>query len=236
MSPAAGPPSGDASGGPAQVDVVLPALDEQEALRRVLPAFPAGYRPIVVDNGSNDATAEVAGSLGADVVSEPRTGFGAACWAGLQAATAEVVCFMDADASFDPAELPLVAGPVLEGSADLVLGARRLAADAPRGAWPWHARLANKVLAVEMRRRTGVALHDLGPMRAARREALFGLGLEDRRSGWPLEMVLRADRAGWRIAEVSVTYGPRVGRSKVTGTVRGTARAIGDMSRLLARR
>lgn len=217
-------------------DVILPALDEAEALARVLPLVPEGYRPIVVDNGSTDATATIARRLGATVVVEPLQGFGSACWAGLQAATAEVVCFMDADASFDPRQLPLVATPVIQGRAELVLGARRLAPGSGRATWPWHLRLANRVLAAELRRRSGVPLHDLGPMRAARRDPLLALGLRDRRSGWPLEMVLLAARAGWRITEVEVDYRPRVGRSKVTGTVRGTARAVADMSRLLAGR
>ena len=212
-------------------DVVLPALDEQDALPWVLGRMPDGFRPIVVDNGSTDATAEVAASLGAEVVDEPQRGFGAACWAGLRAATADVVCFMDADASFDPTELPRVASLVTGPAPVLAMGARR----AEPGAWPWHARLANRALAAELRRRTGVHLTDLGPMRAAPREGLLELGLQDRRSGWPLEMVLRAHRAGWRLVEVPVGYRPRVGRSKVTGTVRGTAQAVRDMSRLLAR-
>lgn len=211
-------------------DVILPALDEEEALPWVLERLPEGYRAIVVDNGSTDRTAEVAAELGATVVHEARRGFGAACWAGLGEASAEVVCFMDADASFDPRQLPRVADPVISGEADLMLGARR----PERGAWPWHARLANKVLAAEIRRRSGVRVSDLGPMRAARLEGLRALDLRDRRSGWPLEMVLRAHEAGWRIDEVPIDYRPRVGRSKVTGTVRGTARAISDMSRLLA--
>ena len=213
-------------------DVILPALDEQDAVPWILGRLPDGYRPIVVDNGSSDSTAAVAEALGATVVSEPRRGFGAACWAGLQAAESDVVCFMDADASFDPRDLPRVADPVLGGRAVLVLGSRR----PEPGAWPWHARLANRALAAELRRRTGVPLSDLGPMRACPRRALLELGMLDRRSGWPLEMVLRAHRAGWRIGEVPVGYRPRVGRSKVTGTVRGSARALQDMSRLLAQR
>ncbi len=211
-------------------DVILPALDEEAALPWVLERMPEGYRPIVVDNGSTDRTAQVAREHGARVVDEALQGFGAACWAGLLAATDDVVCFMDADASFDPGELPRVADPVMAGTADLVMGAR----SAEPGAWPWHARLANRVLAAEIRRRSGVAVSDLGPMRAARRASLLELGMLDRRSGWPLEMVLRAHRQGWRIEEVTVGYRPRIGRSKVTGTVKGTVRAIGDMSRLLA--
>jgi len=197
----------------------------------VLPRIPAGIRAIVVDNGSTDGTAEVARDHDTMVVSEDRPGFGSACWAGLCAATADVVAFMDADASFDPAELHLVVDPVLGDTADLVLGARR----AQTGAWPWHARTANRVLAWELRRRTGAALTDLGPMRAARREALLELDLRDRRSGWPLEMVIRARQQNWRLIEVPVTYRPRIGVSKVTGTVRGTLTAVGDMGRLLAR-
>ena len=211
------------------IDVILPALNEAKALPWVLERMPEGYRAIVVDNGSTDGTADVARALGATVVEENQRGFGAACWAGLCAADAATVCFMDADASFDPAELPSVAEGVLSGQADLVLGARR----ADSSAWPLHARLANRALALELRRRTGLRLTDLGPMRAARRVDLLALGLVDRRSGWPLEMVLRASTAGWRVGEVPVGYRPRIGQSKVTGTIRGTARAIGDMSRIL---
>ncbi len=207
-------------------DVILPVLDEAAALPAVLAGLPPGYRPIVVDNGSTDGSATVARRCGAEVVDEPRRGFGAACFRGLLAATDEVVCFMDADGSLAGADLPRVAGPVLDGRADLVLGARR----PERGAWPAHARLANKVLAAEIRRRSGVAVRDLGPSRAARRQALLDLGLVDRRFGWPLEMVLRAALAGWRIDEVEVGYAPRVGRSKVTGTVRGTLRTVWDMT------
>jgi glycosyltransferase involved in cell wall biosynthesis len=212
------------------IDVILPALNEAAALPRVLGNLPAGYRAIVVDNGSTDGTPEVARALGALVVTAEVRGFGAACWAGLQAATADIVCFMDADASFDAAELPRVADPVIAGTVDLMMGSR----NAVRGAWPFHARMANKVLAFEIRRRSKVAVTDLGPMRAVRREALLALDMTDRRSGWPLEMVLRAQRAGWRIDEVPVTYRPRIGKSKVTGTVKGTLRAVTDMSRLLA--
>jgi glycosyltransferase involved in cell wall biosynthesis len=212
------------------IDVILPVLDEREALPWVLGRMPAGYRAIVADNGSTDGSGELAASLGATVVREERRGFGAACHAGLEAAEADVVCLMDCDASFDPRDLPRVAAGVLGGSADLVLGARR---PVRPGAWPPHAQLANRVLALELRRRSGVRLRDIGPMRAARREALLGLGVADRRFGYPLETVLLAAAAGWRIEEVEIPYHPREGRSKVTGTVRGTARAIRDMAAVL---
>jgi len=212
------------------IDVILPVLDEREALPWVLERMPKGYAPLVVDNGSTDGSGELARELGATVVRERTPGFGAACFAGLSAATAEIVCFMDCDASFDPRELPRVAAPVQSGEADLMLGARSPTA---AGAWPLHARAANAVLAFELRRRTKVRLTDLGPMRAARREPLLALGIQDRRFGWPLEMVLRAAAAGWTIRETTVAYHPREGRSKVTGTLKGTARAIRDMTGVL---
>ena len=210
-------------------DVVLPVLNERAALPWVIGRMPKGYRPIVVDNGSTDGSAEIASGLGATVVHEERRGFGAACFAGLAAARAEVVCFMDCDGSLDPVDLPRIAGPVAAGHADLVLAARL----AESGAWPVHTRLLNRLLILEVRRRTGLRLRDLGPMRAARRDDLLALGIADRRSGWPLEMVLRARRAGWRIREDAVPYRARAGRSKVTGTVRGTVRAVRDMSAVL---
>jgi glycosyltransferase involved in cell wall biosynthesis len=213
------------------IDVILPALDEAAALPDLLDALPSGFRAIVVDNGSTDGTADVAAAHGAVVVHEPVRGFGAACFAGLTAATSEIVCFMDADGSLPPAALLAVTAPIERGHADLVMGARQ---PTSAGAWPIHARLLNRALALEMRRRTGVRLHDLGPMRVARRQQLLDLGITDRRFGWPLEMVLRASSDGWRITEVDVPYHPRVGRSKVTGTVRGTARTMRDMGRVLA--
>jgi glycosyltransferase involved in cell wall biosynthesis len=208
------------------VDVILPVLDEAEALPVVLAGLPAGFRPLVVDNGSSDGSAEIADRLGAEVVVEPRPGFGWACHTGLRAARSDVVCFMDADASFSGSDLGRVASPVLEDRADLVLG-RRVA---ERDAWPIHARLANRALAGGLRRWCGVMLTDLGPIRAVRREPLLALGTRDRRFGWPLEMVMRAAAAGWRIDEVPVRYSPRIGRSKVTGTLAGSLRATRDMA------
>jgi glycosyltransferase involved in cell wall biosynthesis len=207
------------------VDVVLPVLDEVDAIPWVLGRVPQGFRAIVVDNGSADGSADVARRGGALVVEEPRRGFGAACFAGLGAATAPVVCFMDCDGSLDPADLHALIEPIIDGGADLVLGAR----DPDPGAWPLHARLANRWLARQITRRTNCRLSDLGPMRAARRADLVDLDLQDRRSGWPLEMVLRAAAEGWHIAELPVRYRARRGHSKVTGTIGGTMRAVHDM-------
>jgi dTDP-L-rhamnose 4-epimerase len=215
---------------PALADVVLPCLDEAGALPWVLGRIPPGWRPIVVDNGSTDGSARIAEDLGALVVREPVRGFGSACHAGLLAATADLVCFCDCDGSLDPALLPSLAAPVLAGTRDLVLGRRRPTA---LRAWPMHARLANLQLARLIRQRTGLRLHDLGPMRVARRAALLGLSLTDRRSGYPLQMVVQAADAGWRIAETDVPYEPRTGRSKVTGTWRGTWHAVRDMAAVL---
>jgi glycosyltransferase involved in cell wall biosynthesis len=224
----------DRSYRPSVPDVVFPCLDEAGALPQVLTRLPPGYTAIVADNGSTDGSAQIAAALGATVVSVPQRGFGAAAHAGLEAATADVVCFCDADASMDPAQLPRVAGPVLAGEADLVLGRRR---PTHRSAWPLHARVANTALGLMLRRRTGRALHDLGPMRAGRREALLALGITDRRFGYPLEMVTRAADAGWRIVEVDVDYAPRAEgtKSKVTGTLLGTVKTINDMRKVLAR-
>jgi glycosyltransferase involved in cell wall biosynthesis len=193
--------------------------------------MPPGYEPLVVDNGSRDGSADVARGLGARVIDEPQRGFGAACWAGLGAARTELVCFMDCDGSLDPAQLPAVCDPVAAGRLELCLGVRR----AQPGAWPAHARLANRAIAWRLRARAGVAVSDLGPMRCASRDGLLALGLRDRGFGWPLEMVLAAAAAGWRVGEVEVDYGRRVGgRSKVSGSALGSLRAVRDMSAVLA--
>lgn len=207
---------------------MLPCLDEAQALPGVLAALPRGFRPIVVDNGSTDATPDVAAACGATVVREHRRGYGAAVHAGIVAATADVVAVLDADGSLDPAALPGMVA--LLAGADLV-AARRVPAG--RGAWPWHARVGNALLAALLRRR-GVAVRDIAPMRVARRGALLGLGVVDRGFGYPLELLVRAGAAGWRIAEVEVAYRPRAGgRSKVSGSVRGTLRAARDMAGVL---
>lgn len=214
-----------------RIDLVLPCLNEAAALPVVLANLPEGYRAILVDNGSSDGSADVARSLGADVVVEPCAGYGAACHRGLLQASADVVAFCDADGTFDLRHLPAVCLPVVQGRADLVL-ARRVPAS--RVSWPMHARVANRALSLRVSAAAHVPLHDLGPMRAARRQDLLNLGIADRRSGYPLETVLRAARADWRVMEVAVPYEPRVGRSKVTGTLTGTLRAVADMTRVLA--
>jgi glycosyltransferase involved in cell wall biosynthesis len=208
------------------VDVVLPCLDEAEALPGVLAAMPAGYRVIVVDNGSTDGTPEVAAAAGVTVVSEPRRGYGAAVHAGLLACTAELVGVLDGDGSLPPEVLPELVAAVCAG-ADLAVG-RRVAEP---GALPWHARAGNAVLAGLLRRR-GLPVHDIAPIRVARRQALLDLGVTDRGLGYPLELLLRAGATGWRVHEVEVRYRARSGgRSKVSGSVRGTVRAGWDLSR-----
>ena len=217
-------------------DVVLPCRDEAPALPALLARMPAGYRVIVADNGSTDGSAEVARAHGASVVTVPEPGYGAAVHAGILAADPAdgVVCVMDADGSFDPAELPRVADPVRGGAAMLAVGRRR----PTRGAgWPAHARLANAVLAWRLRRTTGLPVHDIGPMRAAFRADLLALNLRDRRFGYPLELLVAVGRAGWPVMEVDVAYHPRAAgtRSKVTGSVRGTLMAARDMAAVLTR-
>ncbi|MEU5723569.1 glycosyltransferase family 2 protein [Micromonospora sp. NPDC047738] len=213
------------------IDVVLPCLDEAAALPGVLTALPPGYRAIVVDNGSRDGSAEVAARHGARVVPEPRRGYGAAVHTGLVAAEADLVCVLDADGSFDPAELPALVAPVAGGAADLTVGRRR---PVSAGAWPWHARAGTALIAALLRHR-GVPLRDLSPIRVARREALLALGVTDRAFGYPLELLIRAAAAGWRIQELDVSYGPRAAgtRSKVSGSVRGTLRATRDFAGVL---
>ena len=213
-----------------QVDVILPCLNEAGALPWLLSRLPEGYRAIVVDNGSTDGSGAIAESLGALVVNEPRRGFGAAAHAGLLAATAPIVAFCDADGSMDPSELPRLVEWIESDSADLVLGRRR---PTTFRSWPLHARLANLELARRLRRATGYSLSDLGPMRVVRRTAMIALDLRDRRSGYPLELVLRAADERWSVIEIDTAYSPRVGKSKVTGTIRGTITAVQDMSRLL---
>lgn len=211
-------------------EIVLPCLDEADALPVVLAALPAGWPVLVVDNGSTDGTADVARALGARVVVEPHRGYGAAAHAGLEAARAELVAVLDGDGSIDAAVLPVLAAAVADDRADLAVGRR---VPQGRGVWPWHARAGNAAIAALLRRR-GVPVHDIAPVRVARRAALLELGVADRAFGYPLELLLRAGAAGWRITEVAVPYRARAGgRSKVSGSLRGTLRATRDMAGLL---
>ncbi|MEQ4209085.1 glycosyltransferase family 2 protein [Actinopolymorpha sp. B17G11] len=216
-----------------EIDVVLPCLDEAAALPGVLSMFPAHYRAIVVDNGSTDGSPEIARQHGAVVVTEPRRGYGAAVHTGMLASRSQIVCVLDADGSLDPGELPRLVDPLTSGAADLVLGRR--VASTPK-AWPWHARWGNAVLAGLVRRR-GLNVHDIGPMRAGYRTRLLDLGMTDRAFGYPLELLLRAARAGWRVHELDVAYRPRAAgtRSKVSGSLRGTLRAVRDMTTAMHR-
>jgi dTDP-L-rhamnose 4-epimerase len=214
----------------ATLDIVLPCLDEAEALPWVLSRIPDGARAIVVDNGSVDGSVAIARAGGALVVECTQRGYGAACHAGLLAATAEYVAVCDCDATIDPAVALDFVGLLRDG-ADLVVGRR---VPVGRRAFPLPARVANLELARRVRRRTGLALRDVGPLRVARRAELLALDVADRRCGYPVETVLRAAEAGWRVAAADVEYTPRAGRSKVTGTLRGTLQAVRDMSAVLA--
>lgn len=212
------------------IDVVLPCLDEAAALPGVLAAMPAGYRAIVVDNGSRDGSPDVAAAHGATVVSEPRRGYGAAVHTGLEAAGTDVVCFLDADGSLDPADLVRLADVVTSGAAVLAVG-RRVPTE--RGVWPWHARAGNLLVSALLRRR-GLPVHDIAPARAVRRQALLDLQVRDRAFGYPLELLIKAHAAGWPVVEHPVGYHARTAgtRSKVSGSVRGTVRAARDMARV----
>ena len=187
------------------IDIVLPCLDEAGALPWVLDRIPANARAIVVDNGSQDGSPDIARAAGALVVEATRRGYGAACDAGLRAATADLVAFCDCDASLDPGDALRLAMPIVNGLADLVVGRRRAVS---RGAFPLPARIANIELARRIRRRTGLPIRDLGPMRVGRRTELLALGVEDRRSGYPLETLVRASDLGWRIEGSAIGLSP----------------------------
>lgn len=213
------------------VTVVLPCLNEAASLPGVLAALPNGYRALVVDNNSTDETAAVARRFGADVVAESRPGYGSAVHAGVMAAATPIVAVLDADGSLDPRELPGLVEE-LDHGVDMAIGRRRPV----RGLrWPWHARLGTAAVCWRLRRRYRLPVHDIAPMRVARREAVLGLGVADRRSGYPLELLKRAGEARWRVVEHDVAYGPRTGgRSKVSGSVRGSLIAALDFWRVIS--
>lgn len=214
-------------------DLIIPCRNEGPALPALLPRVPDDFSVIVVDNGSTDDTATVAKGLGAHVVQEPRPGYGAAVHAGLLAATRDDVAFMDGDGSFDPADLLPMLADVREGRADLAVGRRR---PDRSGAWPWHARLGNALIVAWLRRRIGMTVHDIAPIRVCGRVALLELDVQDRRFGYPVELLQKATAAGWRLAERDVPYGPRAlgTRSKVSGSVSGTVRTARDFWKVLA--
>jgi len=225
------PPETARADGPV-ADLVLPCKDEAPALEVLLPRIPAAFAVIVVDNGSRDGTAAVAERLGATVVHEPVPGYGAAVHTGLLAATREHVAFMDGDGSFDPAQLLPLLDDVRSGRADAALGRRR---PVDRRVWPWHARLGNALIVWWLRRRLRMAAHDIAPMRVMGRQALLDLDVQDRRFGYPVELLQKVTVAGWRVSERDVDYHPRAAgtRSKVSGSVRGTLRAARDFARVL---
>jgi glycosyltransferase involved in cell wall biosynthesis len=213
-------------------ELILPCRDEAAALPELLARVPAEVDVIVVDNGSNDGTAEVAERCGALVVHEPRPGYGSAVHAGLVAARADWVAVIDGDGSLDPREVLPLLRCVQRGEATIALGRRR---PAGRGAWPWHARAGNAVVSWWLRRRTGLSVHDIAPVRVCRRVDLLALDVRDRRFGYPVELLVRAQRAGWHLREIDVSYRPRAAgtRSKVSGSLFGTMRVVRDFARVL---
>ena len=210
-----------------RVSIIIPTCNEAQALRHVLADIPAGLvsEVLVVDSDSSDGTPEIAARMGARVIREPRRGYGQACLTGLaQASSPDVVVFLDGDYSDRPAELPRLLDPITNGRADITLGSR-LAAPRTPGSLPWHAVFGNRLAARLIALRFGQQLTDLGPFRAARAEVLRALALEETTYGWAVEMILKGALHGYRILEVPVSYHPRIGQSKISGTVAGTAGA-----------
>jgi len=207
-----------------RVSVIIPTHNEAQAIGRVLADLPSDLvtEVIVVDSKSTDATSEIARSMGARILQEPRRGYGRACLTGLANADhPEVVVFLDGDYSDRPAELPMVLAPIVEGRADITLGSRLCGKNHP-DALPWHQAFGNRLAASLINVLYGVKITDLGPFRAARADVLRALALEETTYGWAVEMILKGALAGYRIVEVPVSYHPRIGKSKISGTVKGT--------------
>jgi len=210
-----------------RVSVVIPTYNEAGSIARVLDEIPPFLvaEVLVVDAGSTDGTREIAAARGAQVIVEPRRGYGRACLTGVAAAKdPDVVVFLDGDYSDRPRELGRLLDPLREGRADIVLGSRLAGGLAP-GAMPWHAVLGNRLAAALIRWLYGVSLTDLGPFRAARAEVLRALELREMTYGWAVEMVTRGAMRGYRVLEVPVSYHPRIGVSKISGTLKGSAGA-----------
>lgn len=207
-----------------RIVTIIPALDEAAAIGAVVWAVPRAlvHEVIVVDNGSRDGTGAVAQAAGATVVQEPQRGYGSACLAGARAARqADILVFLDGDGSDDPAELPRVLQPILHGQADLVLGSRTLGQGDQSGLTPQQ-RVGNRVVTSLVRILYGLALTDIGPFRAITAAAFGALSMGHKTYGWPVEMVVKAAKKGYRIVEVPVSCHKRIGRSKVSGTVTGS--------------
>jgi glycosyltransferase involved in cell wall biosynthesis len=219
-----------------RVAVLIPALDEEEAIGLVLREIPpVASEVVVVDNGSRDRTAEVARAAGATVVLEPRRGYGQACLRGIEAVPeADVIAFLDADHSDYPVQLARVLEPILSDEADLVIGSRALGRRA-RHAQPLHAILGTRLCVGLMNLLVGTRATDLGPFRAITSDALKALDMRDRDFGWTVEMQVKAARRGLRVKEVPVDYRPRIGRSKVSGTLLGSVRAGAGILGTIAR-
>src|SRR6266852_5136498 len=221
------PRGGDLNLGPVRVSVIIPTRNEASAISQVLADLPADIvsEVLVVDSNSTDGTPEIAAKMGARVLHEPRRGYGRACLTGLAAASSpDIVVFLDGDYSDRPDELPLLLTPILDGRADIALGSR-LGKQSVRGALPWHAAFGNRLAVVLIKLLYGLTLSDLGPFRAGRADVLRRLELQENTYGWAVEMILKGSLAGFRIVEVPVSYYPRMGKSKISGTLKGTVGA-----------
>jgi glycosyltransferase involved in cell wall biosynthesis len=210
-----------------RVSVIIPTHNEAQSIGRVLADLPAGIvtEVLVVDSNSTDGTPEIAAKMGARVLQEPRRGYGRACLTGLAAASSpDVVVFLDGDYSDRPAELPILLAPIIEGRADITLGSR-LHGRSSAGALPWHQAFGNRLAAGLIRLLYGLEISDLGPFRAGSADVLRALALEETTYGWAVEMILKGALAGYRVVEVPVSYYPRIGQSKISGTLKGTVGA-----------